>query len=120
MIRMKRKNLGEIRMGSPFDHYDITLTGDWIPDLPSDASYLKPYVRSPDERYLVLTVWDTTGNRPGFLFYLIDTEKRSYLRSGVFEGACTKLTWTDEGIRWEAWHVDGKRSGVMEAPGSDQ
>lgn len=115
MIEVTHKNLGEIRMGSPFNLYEVTLKGEWIPDIDEDG-WQEAHVRSPDGRHLVLTAWDTTNNEPGFVLYLIDSVKRSYVRTDTFCGCCTKLQWQDDGIYWEAWHETGDRNGKMPLP----
>ncbi len=115
MIEIEYKDIGEIRMGSPFSNYEITLTGDWVPDIAEDG-WQNLHTRSPDNRYLVLTAWDTANNEPGFILYLIDSKKKSYLRTDTFRGACTKLEWKNDGIHWDAWHITGERSGKMPLP----
>ena len=114
MITVKFRNRGEIRMGSPFNLYSIKLEGEWVPDLPKD-DWQNTHTRSPDGRYLVLTSWETTGNWPGFYLVLIDTAKKSYVRTDVFNGCCTKLEWVGDDILWEAWSIDGERSGKIQA-----
>jgi hypothetical protein len=115
MIKVKFRNHGEIRMGSPYNLYSIKLDGEWVPDLPKDG-WQNTHARSPGGRYLILTAWDTTDNKPGFYFILIDALKRSYLRTDVFRGCCTKLEWMEDGVFWEAWSIDGERSGKLPLP----
>jgi hypothetical protein len=115
MIEVRFRSRGEIRMGSPFSVYDLKLSGDWVPELPTH-DWQNVYARSPDERYLILTRWDTTGNVPGFYFVLIDSVRKTTVQTGVYPGCCTKLTWADDGALWEAWTVDGETSGKLRPP----
>ncbi len=112
MLNVRFRNHGEIRMGSPFNLYSIKLNGEWVPDLPKHG-WQNTHAKIPDSRYLVLTSWETTGNIPGFYFVLVDTVKKSYVRSEVFSGCCTKLEWMDDGVLWEAWSIDGDKSGKL-------
>ena len=102
-------------MGSPFNLYEVTFVGDWIPDIDED-SWQRPHARSPDGRYLVMSAWETTNNEPGFVLYLIDSLEKSYLRTDRFAGCCTDLEWHDDGIHWQAWHITEDRHGKMPLP----
>lgn len=117
MISVEFTDHGEIRMGSPFNVYSIKLAGEGVPDLP-EHDWQNTYTASPDGRYLVLTSWEVTGNRPGFYFVLIDSVGQNYLRTDVFQGCCTKLEWAEDGIDWEAWCINGERSGKLPHPGT--
>lgn len=113
MIKVRFRNRGEIRMGSPYNHYDIKLSGEWIPELKS-YDWQNIFTRSPDDRYLVLTSCETTSNIPGFYFVLIDSIKKYYVRSGVFSGCCEKLKWINNEVHWKAWSIEGNKSGTLQ------
>ena len=115
MIDVEFVDKGEIRMGSPFNKYDIKLSGEWVPDL-KEYDWQNRYAKSPDGLYLVLTSWDTAGNQPGFYFVFIDTVNKSYVKTDTFSGCCTKLEWAGDHLAWEAWSIEGERSGRHELP----
>ena len=115
MIDVEFVDKGEIRMGSPYSKYDIKLSGVWIPDV-REYDWQDTFAKSPDGKYLVLTAWDMTDNQPGYNFVFIDTVNKSHVKTDTFYGCCTKLEWAGDHLKWEAWSIEGERSGRHELP----
>jgi hypothetical protein len=99
-LRVRFSNIGEIRMGSPYNVCDVSFYGDWIPSLPTtDWQDIK--ATSPDKKKIALVLWNATGNIPGFHIIRIDIQSESYHKTKRILGLCKKLYWEDGQFKWE-------------------
>jgi hypothetical protein len=94
------RDWGELRMGSPYNVYSVTFTGDWQPDLQASnlpdlaqASWANLYAVSDDRRYHGLILWDMEGNTSGFRVVIFDTQKRSIDVSDRYRGLPDNFQW---------------------------
>lgn len=92
MIRVRFKDVGEIRMGSPYSICRLELSGGKIPELP-ETDWQDRRAYSPDKRFLGLVRWDTPGNEPGFRIFTIDSARGTHTVSRRIKGCCVKLSW---------------------------
>lgn len=94
MITVKFKNQSEIRMGSPYNICDISITGNWTPMLP-DRSWQDKTAFNSDETILALVAWDIRRNKPGFSIFYLDMNKKTIKESKRFVGCCHSIEWSD-------------------------
>jgi len=90
-------------MGSPYNVCEISLSGEWLPELPVD-DWQNVKARSPGGGRLALVRWNAAGNEPGFHIYVIDESRRAVDVSPRFRGCCESIRWLDESrIAWSAF-----------------
>jgi hypothetical protein len=92
MIRVRFKDVGEIRMGSPYNSCRLVLTGTKVPELP-ETDWQDRAAYSPRKRFLGLVRWDTRGNTPGFRIFTIDSRKGACTASRRIRGLCKRIYW---------------------------
>jgi hypothetical protein len=80
-IRVRFVDLGEVRMGSPYNVCRVVLSGRWVPGLPDGGEGFQDIVAwSPGGGYLGLVQW-AAGRHPGFRVVVIDVQGRTLSRS---------------------------------------
>lgn len=99
-LRVRFRNVREIRMGSPYRVCAIAFEGDWIPPLPAD-DWQDLRAASPDGRHLALVRWNTEGNVPGFHVVRIDTKMRTFHKTRRILGLCKRIFWDQGRFSWE-------------------
>ncbi len=102
MLKIEFYNIGEVRMGSPYNICHLRISADWLLNLPdNDWQDLTAYRN--DKEAVALVRWDTPGNCPGFRIVVVDNSKRTIEISDRFHGCCCELRWADNGhIFWRA------------------
>ncbi len=100
-IKMEARfqNIREIRMGSPFNICDLTLKGNWSPDLP-DYDWQDIYAKSYNNRYLALVAWDIRNNTPGFRVVIIDVKDKCLKETRRIPGCCEAIEGTTAGFSY--------------------
>ena len=88
------KDLGEIRMGSPYHVAKPIITGDFVPDL-SGYSFQDVSTVSSDGKDLYLVFWDLHDNSPAFRVLWLSEEERRTRTSEWVPAACRELITTD-------------------------
>ncbi|MES2285236.1 MAG: hypothetical protein V4547_06065 [Bacteroidota bacterium] len=79
-FEIRLTNVGEIRMGSPYNLCSIQLIGRHRIKIPQNG-WQDIYAWSEDSKKLVLIKWDFENNDPGFHLFVIDTENGKTLES---------------------------------------
>ena len=88
----------EVTMGSQYNEADLTLTGEWIPDLPK-FRWQDKFGESADGRYLLLIAWEILFKYElGFRCVLIDKLERQVRISKRRPGPCEEIRWYSNGF----------------------
>ncbi len=97
-------NLREVGMGSPYNSADLTLEGNWVPDLPR-FDWQDISAQSENGRYLAVVAWATNDQgEPGFRIVVIDKKEKNVRVSRRQRGCCRSLSWHgSHGLSWEAY-----------------
>lgn len=111
MIKVRFRNVREIRMGSPFNICEIGFNREWSPDLPK-TDWQDLCVKREDGSAVALVRWDTPGNQPGFRIYVLEASSRSMAISDRFLGCCEELWW--EGPHRVAWKAFPNLKGAFD------
>jgi len=88
-IKVEFENLQEVRMGSPYMIAELKITGLDV-DLPK-FDWQDKYAMSEDNKRLILVQFDLTGNEPGFIFYIVNTESKKIRKTNRIEGQLNSL-----------------------------
>ena len=97
----------EMRMGSPFNHANLNLEGDWVPDLPSDG-WQDVYAQSDDGNIIALVQWDVgPQGEPGFRLVIVDADRRTVEKSDRIKGCCEDIEWTSSGFKYHTFGYIG-------------
>ena len=95
-VEVKISNLSEIRMGSPFNTFDIQLIGINGLHLPK-SGWQDKFAFTEDYKQLILIKWSFPNNELGFILYSIDIENQSYQVSGQLLGLPKTVSINNEG-----------------------
>ena len=94
----------EIRMGSPFSVCTVCLTGDWVPELPSQGRMFQDLSSwSDDGRHLALVQWQIESNQPGFRLVLISIPEKRVVVSNRLHGCCSSLHWKERRVLYHSY-----------------
>ena len=88
----------EVSMSSKYNEADLTLVGDWIPELPK-FRWQDKFGESDDGRYLLLIAWEVLFRwELGFRCVLIDKLDRQVRISDRRPGPCEEIRWYSNGF----------------------
>lgn len=106
-IRVRFVEASEIRMGSPFKHCRVVLSGRWVPELPDCGDGFQDLSAwSPAGEHLGLVRWDIDrNNEPGFRVLIVGLALRTVTQSRRVTGCCETLAWSDGGFSYRAFKV---------------
>ena len=97
-------NIFEIRMGSPFNCCELSLSGNWVPELPKEG-WQDKFAHDPSGRYLALILWDNSENsNPGFCVVVIDSKEKKVEKKQRIEGCCKLIEWNKLCFSVNAFH----------------
>jgi len=93
----------EIRMGSPYCVCKVSLSGAWVPELPSrDEDFQNLEAWSTDGNCLALVQWRISQqNDPGFRILTIAIKERQLKKSRRIRGCCHSLSWEDGAFKYD-------------------
>ncbi len=101
MIQASFFDCDEIRMGSPYQIYQIERIGEWFPlHLMGRDDWVKFEGHNRDGRYFALAFWETVNNEPWHSVVLIDSAKRCDSSSERLQGCCESLQFELEKLQW--------------------
>ena len=109
-IQVFFKNVGEIRMGSPYNTCSIEIVGSEKIQLPT-ASWQDKLAWSDDSKALVLVKWELAGNNPAFKLVKIETETGRIQESIRMLGAINTLKLTSNTVHYNKFYYDKVKSG---------
>lgn len=98
----------EIRMGSPYNLTQFSFSGTNL-ELPK-YDWQDKYAWSNDNKYLALIQYNLTDNKPGFHFYVIDTEMDTLVISPRISGLVKKISIKEGKVFYNKFLLDRKKS----------
>ena len=108
-FEIRLTNIGEIRMGSPYNLCNIELTGRHKMQLPQ-TGWQDIYAWTEDSKRLVLVKWDFENNEPGFHLFLINTENEKTLESPRIFGLPEHLSIYGDTVKFKKFLYDKAKS----------
>ncbi len=95
-------NLGEVRMGSPYNLATLRIDGSWNPGL-RETDWQDIHAHSESGRYHALVRWDYLDGAPGFRLFLLDAQKKKVFKSDRMEGCCSSVEWRGTGFSFQTF-----------------
>lgn len=108
-FEIRLTNVGEVRMGSPYNLCNIELIGRPRIKL-SQKGWQDIYAWTEDSKRLVLIKWNFDNNDPGFHLFLIDTESGKTLESPRIFGLPESISILGDTITFEKFLYDKTKS----------
>ncbi len=104
-FEIKLIDIGEVRMGSPYNHCNIEFIGTDKIKIPKDW-WQDKYAWTEDSKRLVLIRWDFEHNEPSFHLFLIDTENGKTLESPKIFGLPDNVFITGDTVFYKKFLYD--------------
>lgn len=90
MYTVSFSNVYDVRMGSPYNIANVSLKGDFIPDL-GTGKFQDKYAVSDDGKICILIKWNSIKNNPGFILWRISEVTRDVKYSDQIMGCCDEV-----------------------------
>lgn len=102
-------NVGEVRMGSPYNLCNIELVGKHNIKL-AQTGWQDLYAWTEDSKRLVLVKWDFENNEPGFHLFLVNSENGKTLESPRIFGLPESLSISGDTVTYRKFLYDKTKS----------
>lgn len=104
-------NQDEIRMGSPYNRANISLTGGFVPDL-SNAVFQNIGLVSKNGLKCYLVEWLIENASPGFVIWKVDSNSRTVIKSTRIQGICDNLEEVENHVKvyFHRWNKSIQRN----------
>ena len=108
-FEIRMTNIGEVRMGSPYNLCNIELIGGPKITLPQ-TGWQDIYAWTDDSKKLVLVKWNFENNDPGFHLFLVYEENGKTLESPRIFGLPESISIAGDTITYRKFLYDKTKS----------
>lgn len=111
-LKISFSNKREVRMGSPYMMADLHLEGLDI-EIPN-VCWQDKFAISKDKKLVALVSFELSSNEPGFVIYLINTDKKVITKTDRNFGLINEISIDEKKIRINKFLFDKTKSKVGE------
>ena len=104
-LEVRLTNVGEVRMGSPYNLCNIELVGKHQIEL-AQTGWQDIYAWTEDSKRLVLIKWNFENNDPGFHLFLVNSENGKTLESSRILGLPESISITGDIVTYRKFLFD--------------